>query len=112
MHWSDFEDFKKKYDSETNPEYTAKRNAILGRYDLLGRQYRNGIISLDDIGTASGFTMVLIWLKFKPIIEGYRGTEWHKDNMSDFEFVAEAMLKKLSDSNPDFIRKIHSSGEA
>ena len=106
MRWSDFEDFKKKYDSYTNPEYAAKRSAVMSRYDLLGRQYKAGVISLDDVGNASGYTMVLIWLRFKPIIEAYREAEWHKNNYSDFEFVAEAMLKKLSSSDPDFMKKV------
>ena len=106
MQWSDFEDFKRKYDSRTSPEYTAKRSAVLGRYDLIGRQYRNGLISLEDIGAASGYTMVITWLKFKPIIEGYRESEYPIDAFSDFEYIAEAMMKKLSESDPDFMNKV------
>jgi hypothetical protein len=106
MQWSDFEDFKKKYDSQTNPEYTAKRAAVLSRYDLLGRQYKSGLINLDDIGAASGYTMVITWRKFKPIIEGYRRSEYPKDAYSDFEYVATAMMKKLCDNDPDFAKKV------
>ena len=107
MQWSDFDNFKRKYDSDTSPEYAAKRAVVLSRYDLLGRQYRVGLISLDDIGAASGYTMVLTWLKFKPIIEGYRGSEYPITAYSDFEYVANAMLKKLSEGDPDFVKKVN-----
>jgi len=106
MKWSDFDDFKKKYDSQINPEYTAKRAAVLSRYDLIGRQYKAGLINLDDIGAAGGYTMVIAWRKFKPIIEGYRGSEYPRDAYSDFEYVATAMMRKLSESDPDFVNKV------
>jgi len=106
MQWVDFEDFMKKYDSTTNPESAAKRSAYLYRYEAVGRQFRAGLISLDDIGALSGYSLVAVWLKFKPIIEGYRETEMPRNAWSDFEYVANAMLKKLTDDDPDFPRKL------
>jgi hypothetical protein len=51
--------------------------------------------------------MVLLWLKFKPIIEGYRGWEYPKDAFSDLEYLANALSKRFSDSDPDFMKKVN-----
>ena len=47
MQWSDFEDFKKKFDSSTNTKFFAQRASTLSSFNALGQQYRNGIISLE-----------------------------------------------------------------
>jgi len=106
MKWSDFDDFKKKYGWPANPELAAKRLAYLARYDAIGRQVRAGLFSLDDIGALSGYNLVATWLFFKPIIEGYRRTEYPTYAYSEFEYVANAMMKKLTDDDPDFPRKV------
>jgi hypothetical protein len=107
MQWSDFEDFKKKYDSSVDPQIYAKRLSLWASYDSIGRMYRQGTINLDYIGSASGLVMVLAWLKFKPIIVGYRGWEYPNDAFSDFEYIANAYSKRLSDSDPDFMKKVN-----
>lgn len=106
MKWSDINDFMKKYDSSANPELAAKRLAYLGRYETLGRQVRAGLISLDDIGALNGYNLVALWHKFRPIIENYRETEMPRNVFSEFEYVANAMQKKLTEDDPDFPRKL------
>ncbi|MGD0805670.1 MAG: hypothetical protein ABSA11_16535 [Candidatus Bathyarchaeia archaeon] len=46
-------------------------------------------------------------MKFKPIIEGYRGWEYPKDAFSDLEYLANALSKRFSDSDPDFMKKVN-----
>jgi hypothetical protein len=108
MQWKDFEDFKNKYDSSINPESYVKRNSLLVQYDNVGKQYRSGVIDLDAFGSVSAYALVLAWLKFKPIIEGYRGLEYPRDGFSDFELIAEALRKRLKNSDPEFMEKIDS----
>lgn len=93
--FNSFEDFKKKYDTSTSLENFAKRSAVLSRYEYLGQQFKMGLINIDDINPMTGYTMVLLWLKFKPIIEGYRRTEWPKNAYSGYEYLADAMSKRL-----------------
>jgi hypothetical protein len=106
MKWSDFDDFEKKYGWPANPELAAKRLAYLGRYDAIGRQVVAGLIGLDDIGALAGYNLVATWLFFKPIIEGKRRIEFPTNAYSEFEYVANAMMKKLTDDDPDFPRKV------
>ena len=108
MQWKDFEDFKRKYDSSVNPQSYIKRNSILVQYDNVGRQYRSGVIDLDAFGSVSAYALVLTWLKFKLIIEGFRGLEYPRDGFSDFEYIAEALEKRLSDRDPEFMKNIDS----
>jgi hypothetical protein len=107
MQWTDFDDFKRKYDSIVSPQSYVKRNSILVQYDNLGRQYRSGVIDLDAFGSVSAFALVLTWLKFKPIIEGYRGLEYPNDSFSDFEYLADAFEKRLKNSDPEFMKRIN-----
>jgi hypothetical protein len=104
--WSDFDDFKKKYDTSVSPLNFDKRQSILVSQDAMGRMYREGLIDLDAFGDAAGFGVVVLWLKFKPIIEGYREWVFPKDSYSGFEYLANALLKRISDSDPDFMRKM------
>jgi hypothetical protein len=106
MQWRDFDDFKKKYDSSVNPGSYVKRNSLLVQYDNIGRQYRSGVIDLDAFGSVSAYALVLTWLKFRPIIEGYRGSEYPRDGFSDFEYIADALEKRLKDRDPEFMKKI------
>lgn len=110
MEWSDFEDFKRKYTyPNTSPDLLAKRWVVWYRYDSIGRQYRSGLISLDDLGVTFGYNMIFIWYKFKSVIEEFRGTSFPSDFLSDFECVSEAMLRWLCDRDPDLMRKINES---
>jgi hypothetical protein len=107
MQFSDFEDFKRKYDSSVSSQLFAKRGSILTSYDTMGRQYRDRTIELNMFGSATAFAIVIMWLKFKPIIEGYRGWQYPKDAYSDFEYLANALQKVMVDNDPECMKKIN-----
>ncbi len=93
MHWSDFEDFKKKYDSSVNPENYAKRLAVWQTCDLIGYMYRTGILDIQTIYNVSGQWICLLWRAFQPVIEEYRKWEWHNDRYGNFEYIANILDK-------------------
>ncbi|MCX6656594.1 MAG: hypothetical protein NTY03_15965, partial [Candidatus Bathyarchaeota archaeon] len=68
MKWKDFEDFYRKYDSKVNPDNYVKRQAFWNTCDLIGYQYREGIIDLGTVYNAGGIFISYSWLKFRPII--------------------------------------------
>jgi hypothetical protein len=49
MEWSNFDDFVMKYDSTVNPDNFAMRSSVFLRCEVLGRQYRSGVIDLDTL---------------------------------------------------------------
>ena len=72
MQWTDFDDFKRKYDSRVNPENYSKRNSLWLQYDSMGYLYKSGLIDLDTVANVGGGMLLWDWLKFKPIIEEFR----------------------------------------
>jgi len=90
MEWSDLDDYKKKYDSRTNPENFAKRIAMWNLCENLGKLYREGMIDLDTLYGGTN-TIHWVWVKFKPIIEMYRGTDYSKHAFTNFQYVAEKL---------------------
>ena len=94
MEFTDFEDFKKKYDSSVNWESYIKRVFVWNMMDLIGYQYHAGVIDLDAIYGTLGTPVISCWQKFKPVIEGYRKTEgWARDDFIMFEKLAYDLTK-------------------
>jgi hypothetical protein len=107
MQWRDFDDFKKRYDSSVDVESYSKRHSVLMGYDILGWQFRKGLVDVDSFTDVWILGIVLCWHKFKPIIEGYRGWQYPKGAYRDFEYLAKVLEKKLSDEDPDFMKKMN-----
>jgi len=106
MHWTDFDDFKRRYDSSVDLEGYCARAAIWNDFDGLGWQLRNGLIDVDSFTDSWAYGAVMFWRKFKPIIEGYRAWEFPRGYLRDFEYLAEVMEKRLMDEDPDFLKKL------
>ncbi len=100
MQWSDFEDFKRKYDSQVNPESYSKRMSLWLQYDSIGYLYRSGLIDLETVANVGSGLLVWDWLKFKPIIEQYRKTELGPRAFGNFEYLAEAVLRRMEGFEP------------
>ena len=107
MQWSDFEDFKRKYDSSVDTKSFAKRQTVLASYDNLGTQYLLGALDLDYFKGIAAVGIIVTWLKFKPIIEAYRSWEYPVDSFVGFEYLANALLKRYSVSDPDLMKKMN-----
>ncbi|MGD0805705.1 MAG: hypothetical protein ABSA11_16715 [Candidatus Bathyarchaeia archaeon] len=113
MQWTDFDDFKRKYDSRVNPENYSKRSSLWYLYESLGYLYRSGVIDLDTVANICGGFVPYDWLKFKPIIEEYRKTDFGPTSFSNFEYLAEAIMSVRERSEPnararmDMVEKAH-----
>ena len=99
MEWEDFDDFYRKYDSTVNPDNYAKRMVHWGYYEILGVQYRTGLLDVETIYAVSGVSIVNMWLRFKPIIEEYRKFDYGKDFYQNWEYLANdlARIKAVRD---------------
>ena len=101
MQWTDFEDFKRKYDALVNPESYSKRVSLWLMYDSLGYLYKSGLIDLDTVANVGGGWLLWDWLKFKPVIEEYRKTVFGPKGFSSFEYLAETDLRLKDRDEPD-----------
>jgi len=105
MQWNDFEDYKKKYDSSVNPGNYAKRSAFWQTCDLIGYQYRTGLLDIQTIYNVGGVWIWNAWRKFKPIIEEYRKWEWPNDTYSNFEYLANILIKMQEKKDAEIVEK-------
>lgn len=115
MEWSDLDDFKRRYDSRINPENYAKRIAMWNLCENFGRLYREGLIDLETLYGGSGFTIQIMWVKFKPVIEMYRVSDYTKGHYGNFEYVAEKLnefqIKKSGEDYNSKLREVITSHE-
>jgi hypothetical protein len=89
MEWTDFEDFKTKYDHRADPENARMRIAVWNRFETIGMLCKEGLLDVNTLYNVVGGVLQVIWFKFKPIIEMYRETEYDKEAYSHFEYLAE-----------------------
>jgi hypothetical protein len=93
MEWKDFDDYQRKYDSTVNPDNMAKRIAVWNIFDTIGHQYRLGLLDSETVYSVCSVHATNMWIKFKPIIEEYRKTDYGGDGFADFEYLALEMAK-------------------
>ena len=93
MEWSDFEDFKGKYDHRANPENATTRMALWNRFETIGMLYREGLLDMKTLYGGIGGVLTVLWFKFNPIIEMYRDTEYDETAYENFEYLAEKVLE-------------------
>jgi hypothetical protein len=88
-------------------EIYAKRHSVLTSYDSFGWQYRRGLIDVDAFSEVWALGIVMCWHKFKPIIEGYRGWQYPRGALRDFEYLAGILEKKMIAEDPKFMEKMN-----
>ena len=108
MKFTNFEEFKKKYDSLVNPENFADRWSFLGMLDVLGYQYKAGLIDLDTLYELNWSPILMIWVKFSSIIKEYKKSDYGRDQYSNFEFLAHELWRLKMEKDPSW--KEHSGG--
>jgi len=91
MRWSNIDDYRAKYDHRVNPQNFAERLSMWNLCENLGKLYREGLIDLDTL-YGPGNQVGYLWIKFKPIIEMYRGTEGYSEHQyENFQYLADRL---------------------
>jgi hypothetical protein len=108
MEWRDLEDYQRKYDSRINPENFAMRMSMWNLCESLGYLYRQGAIDLETLYHSTNGVVQYMWVKFKPVIEMYRGTDFQPRAYENFQFFAEKLLDYSDSYNrgDDFAKRI------
>jgi hypothetical protein len=100
MTWKDFEDFRSKYDSSVNLDNFSKRMKLWGIYEVIGTLYKFGLLNMQSLICVTSVSIVNIWIKFKPIIEGYRKLSYGKNGYENWEYVAYKVAKFMENNDP------------
>ena len=92
--WVDFDDFSRKYKtSEQEPKWMP----VLNYFDSIGILWKKGVVNLKDLSTSMSFAVILLWKKFRPIVEFHR--MYYQGWFSYFEEFAEAVEAEYGDRN-------------
>jgi hypothetical protein len=93
MEWSNLDDYMSKYDHRVNLENFALRMAVWRLFDSIGLLYRKGLLDLETINSGSTGIIESFWRKFKPVVEMYRVTDFHKSTWENWEYLAEKLIE-------------------
>ncbi len=97
MEWKDLDDFDSKYDSSVNLDNYAKRNTVFNTLDVLGYQYRKGMIDVGTLWSICNNGPPSAWVKFKPIIDANRRRGWYaKNQYENWEYLAHKMAEVIA----------------
>ena len=102
MKWSDYDDFERKYGSDSNLDNAAKRQAVFYFFEILGNQLRNGYVDRETIYNTTNIGVSWTWAKFKPVIEENRRRYSGEDAMKGFEYLAGEMLRMKVERDPSY----------
>jgi hypothetical protein len=80
----------------------------MGSLDVLGYQYRMGLIDLETMYELIWTQVIMTWIKFKPIIDMYRKSDWGTDQFANFEYLARELWKLKAVRDPTYME--HSGG--
>jgi len=101
MQWTDLEDFSRRYDSRVNSENFAKRMSMWNLCENIGGLYRDGLIDLKTLSGSSLAAIEYMWIKFKPVIEMFRGTDFGPRAYENLEYIAGRLSAFRSEQNRD-----------
>jgi len=104
MSWKDNDDFMKRYDHRVNLDNYVNRATFWNTCEVLGYQYRSGLIDLESLDAICGVYVTSGWMKFKPLIEEYRRNgDYSKDRYRNWEYLA-GELTKYHETNVELSR--------
>ena len=103
MEWTDFDDFFKKYSRKVDPQYAIAFQTYHTTCEVLGFQYKRGLIDLETVYEMCGEYIIEFWLKFKPVMEEFiRSGRSGKDVYNNFEYLAYQLAKIKNERDPTF----------
>ena len=103
MSWKDHDDYMSKYDSRVNPANFADRWSFLGMLDVLGFQVKAGLVDLETIYELNWAPVLMMWIKFWPIIEEYKKTDYGEDQFANLEFLARELWRLKRERDPHWM---------
>ena len=103
MDWGDYDDFEKRYGSDTNPENFMKRVIVFSIYDSLGTLLKQGLADKDILyNSQMAYSCTYVWHKFRGVLEENRRLYSGADAWNGFEYLANEMVKMKRVRDPNY----------
>jgi hypothetical protein len=105
LEWKDYEDFMEKY-GNSNPEMFGKWYSLFFVWETMGYLVKRKIAKTETLYALGAWGCIRVWEKYKDIIESHRSITMGLDYMSNFEFLADEMLKIKTRNDASFKDKL------
>ena len=100
MEWKDYDDFERKYGSDYNLDNFAKRMSVWYTFNTLGMLVREKLIEPELLYPILDGSPTMFWTKFKNVIKEQRKIYGNMDELSDFEFLSNEILRVVLSKDP------------
>ena len=101
MEWKDYDEFERKYGSDNNPDNYAKRNTLLGAYNMMGLALKRGLVDRDLLFETLGYGLTTTWAKFEGVLMEIRRRYNQPTSMENFQYLAEECSKWFREKGHD-----------
>lgn len=96
MQWSDYDDYEKKYGTDTNPEGAALRLGVLYEWNGVGYLLKMGVIDREAAyRLANNVSATWLWKKYEPVIREMRVRYNIPEAFSELEYLMKETEKAL-----------------
>jgi hypothetical protein len=102
MEYKDYDEFEKKYGSDTNPENFVQRMNLWCAYNTLGYLMRKGMLDPDTVWALQSDGPLYTWEKCRDLIYEAKRRYNGKSYMDDFEYLAGEMMKLKQKHDPEY----------
>ena len=106
--WEDYDDFERKYGSNTNLDSYSKRASLWLWFNGLGLLMQKKLIDPEMVYFTAGNQALWTWAKFEPIIKEICSRFNVSDSFEHFEYLVKEM-RKISDKRGSSLADIPSS---
>ncbi|MCW4013820.1 MAG: hypothetical protein NWF07_12665 [Candidatus Bathyarchaeota archaeon] len=93
MEWTDYDDFEKKYGSNTNPVSYAQRYAQWTLANSIGVMLKQNLVDEMMVYDSIGSSIIMMWDKFEPIIMEQRTRYMGPNFLEHYEYLIKRMKK-------------------
>lgn len=103
MDWKNYDDFEKKYGSDTNVDNYGKRMFFFYTFESLGKLLKEGLVDSETLYGVINTTVITIWIKFLPTIVENRRRYMGRTGWEGFEYLYNETVKIKKQREPEYV---------
>ncbi len=104
--WNSFDEWWEIFGPTNNPDAYAKWFKVMVDYEIYGVLLKRGFLDINIIDDAISGGVLMIWDKYRPIIEGIRERMGYPQFQKHQEYLTNEIRKIVNKQHPDYEGKI------
>jgi hypothetical protein len=94
--WEDYDDFRRKYGPESNPEAYVAMIQVLELFTMIGLYVEQGALDIDIVIKHNGVFAIRLWEIVEPFVRAHRERTGNPMHWHSFEYLYEEMKRHHS----------------